>query len=802
MTTLSPVLGFDRLSSTDRSLSMKRASPSSPSDPVAAHYKKPRAGGTDYSANTVASTASPYQYSASAVSGDATTAAYYDYSTDYSATYGDASYYGGSAVASSSSAAPVPHYNPQHYAGANAAAAAAVRGNSIGSGDATGGVAGAEAGNRTVWVGNLPAGTTVEQLLDQVHHGALESAKIVAEKSCAFLVFLDAHDAANFVTAAQRTPPYLRGGELTVRWGKGHAAPVPPHIQAAVAAGATRNVYISNLSPTTTEDELRFDLAQYGEIDNVRIVPPREPGKGHMGFVHFCALAAAMKVVASLGQTNPKYANRRINYGKDRCVPRHANGGGGHMVRANSAAGTFGYGSPAAAAAAPAAYTPQQAHPAPYYQFGAPSHGAPVAFGGTQLRIAEHMVDPTFAYSNNLAYLPPDAHQRMNPPNNRNVYIGGLPEDAIPEDVCNVIRAGLIDKISMLPNKACAFITFIDPQAATLIYYLADTYGMVIRGRRIKLGWGRPSAPPLTTVATAVRTAGATRNVYIGPLPQWLLAVGANAAAAHEHLGGDVAMGESLDDQTPYQGGKASSNQPQQAAIAAELLVDFATFGDIEVIHVLVDKQCAFINYMDIRGAIRAIAEAPVTLANKYGTCRIGYGKDRCAGPIRMPNEAGLPIGGMIPRRATGSFTPAAAMAAATGLPVGAGGFPADTHHHQHHHVQHQLPPQPPMYPQHHPAQQQHAYQPSHAAYATYDERPSSASSSAAVAAAAATLPPKPVVDASGVKTGAAAAAHHAAVAAAAASASAATATAASSTPPGPQDVLELTPEPEDIEGL
>ncbi|KNE59846.1 hypothetical protein AMAG_05299 [Allomyces macrogynus ATCC 38327] len=786
MTTLSPVLGFDRLSSsTDRSLSMKRASPSSPSDPVAAHYKKPRAGGTDYSPATVASTASPYQYSAAAVSGDATTAAYYDYSTDYSATYGDASYFGAGSAVASSSAAPVPHYNPQHYAGGTAAAST-VRGNSM-SGDATGGVAGAEAGNRTVWVGNLPAGTTVEQLLDQVHHGALESAKIVAEKSCAFVVFLDAHDAANF-------------------W---HAAPVPPHIQAAVAAGATRNVYISNLAPTTTEDELRFDLAQYGEIDNVRIVPPREPGKGHMGFVHFCALAAAMKVVASLGQTNPKYANRRINYGKDRCVPRHANGGGGgHMVRANSAASAFGYGSPAAAAA-PTAYTQQQqqhqAHPAPYYQFGAPSHGAPVAFGGTQLRIAEHMVDPTFAYSNNLAYLPPDAHLRMNAPNNRNVYIGGLPEDAIPEDVCNVIRAGLIDKISMLPNKACAFITFIDPQAATLIYYLADTYGMVIRGRRVKLGWGRPSAPPLTTVATAVRTAGATRNVYIGPLPQWLLAVGANAAAAHEHLGGDVAMGESLDDQAPYQGGKASSNQPQQAAIAAELLVDFATFGDIEVIHVLVDKQCAFINYMDIRGAIRAIAEAPVTLANKYGTCRIGYGKDRCAGPIRMPNEAGLPIGGMIPRRATGSFTPAAAMAAATGMPVGAGGFPAEQHHqhHHHHHVQHQLPPQPPMYPQHHPAQQQqHAYQPSHAGYATYDERPSSASSSAAVAAAAATLPPKPVVDASGVKTGAAAAAHHAAVAAAAASASASASTAASSTPLGPQDVLELTPEPEDIEGL
>jgi RNA recognition motif-containing protein len=178
---------------------------------------------------------------------------------------------------------------------------------------------------RTVWIGNLPLGVTVEQLLDQVHFGALESVKIVPEKSCAFLTFLNANDAAAFHQHCQMHRFHIQNIDLNVRWGKstaGAGAALPPNIQLAVANGASRNVYISGVPQGTTDIEVRNDLEQFGELDNIRIVPPREGHKAAICFVHFCSIASAMKCVTTLSQMNPKYAGRRVSYGKDRCIRR------------------------------------------------------------------------------------------------------------------------------------------------------------------------------------------------------------------------------------------------------------------------------------------------------------------------------------------------------------------------------------------------------------------------------------------------------------------------------------------------
>ena len=84
-------------------------------------------------------------------------------------------------------------------------------------------------------------------------------------------------------------------------------------MHAVQQCNASRNVYLSNLDDTTTEQSLRDDLSRFGPIDQVKIVRDK-----NIGFVHFLSIAVAMKVVATLGN-EPEWRNKRINYGKDRC---------------------------------------------------------------------------------------------------------------------------------------------------------------------------------------------------------------------------------------------------------------------------------------------------------------------------------------------------------------------------------------------------------------------------------------------------------------------------------------------------
>ncbi|KAI9183977.1 hypothetical protein H9P43_003030 [Blastocladiella emersonii ATCC 22665] len=479
-------------------------------------------------------------------------------------------------------------------------------------------------GNRTIYLSGLTADISLPLLLDHVHFGPLESARVVPEKGCGFLTFLDPIEAAGFYAAHQHSRLTVAGTELAVHWGRTGAtgaSPIPLNIAAAVAAGASRNVYVPGVPLGTTEAELRADFGPFGEIDSIRIVRPREGHQLGIAFVHFAHIASAMKCVALIAASGPKYAGRRLAYGKDRCAPSPrqqywSQQGGGD------------------AQAAPAA----------------PAWGTP-------------FIDPTFAHSDNLALLPADAHERLNPFATRTVYVGGLPDGAIAEDLCNVLRAGLIEKVSVLPGKhTCGFVTFVDPRAATLVLHLAETHGIVVRGRRVKCGLGKPTPPLAPNVAHAVVAAGATRCVYIGPLTQLFAEVAAavpGATVAPTETGSVTVTTD-----TP------TAAAALQSGVAAVLLADFAPYGAVEVIHVMPHKQCAFVNYANLRGAIRAVAEAPAVLHAKYGYVRIAYGRDRVAAPIRLPREPELPIGGMIPRRNNGSFVPTIAPAQGAGLPA------------------------------------------------------------------------------------------------------------------------------------
>lgn len=179
-----------------------------------------------------------------------------------------------------------------NYGPAAAAAAAAAAGNVTG---------------RTVYVGNLPAGeleetpsqysspdtsldASVDELMNLVRFGPVESVRILTEKSCVFISFLDGATAAAFHADATVKKLTLHGQELKIGWG--HASPVPSQVIHAIAmAKATRNVYLGGLDEHVTESQLRDDLSRFGPIDQVKIV--RDKG---IGFVHFLSITVAMRV--------------------------------------------------------------------------------------------------------------------------------------------------------------------------------------------------------------------------------------------------------------------------------------------------------------------------------------------------------------------------------------------------------------------------------------------------------------------------------------------------------------------------
>lgn len=129
---------------------------------------------------------------------------------------------------------------------------------------------------RTVYIGNLPADASVDELLNLVHFGPLESVRVLPEKSCVFISFLDGATAAAFHADATVKKLGLHGNELKIGWGK--ASPVPSQVlQSIQQSNASRNVYLGGLDEGMTEEMLRDELSRFGLIDQVKIV--REGGE-------------------------------------------------------------------------------------------------------------------------------------------------------------------------------------------------------------------------------------------------------------------------------------------------------------------------------------------------------------------------------------------------------------------------------------------------------------------------------------------------------------------------------------------
>ena len=420
---------------------------------------------------------------------------------------------------------------------------------------------GRQLSSRTIYLGNVTSEISANDILGQVRTGGVEALRFLTERGCAFLDFVSPAAASTFW---HRLPLgkklHVKGRDLRLAWAK---PTIFPHaVETAVRNGATRCVYVGNLgireetsSPHLLADltaSLRRECEPYGMIDTIRILAAKS-----CAFVYFACIADAMKAVDELSRIENRkdkekgQVKRKIMFGKDR-----------------------GLSSPSD-----------------------PKRGIPVS-------------DPVEEGQIRVLPTTPLSFPKPVPP--RTVFLGGVSDATTAEDLCNVIRGGALEKIRLTPEKHCAFVTFIEPEAASSFYEFATHHGVWVRGGRLKAGWGQASMPSHALLA-ALRQ-GASRNVYIGNM--------------------DVhCVGEE------------------------ELRRSFSRFGDIETVNLLRrEKNVAFVSFcllLDAVKAVEGIRKDPLFLQ-----CTVSYGKDRCAQPLPpFQRPCGVPLADqLIPPPISGHF--------------------------------------------------------------------------------------------------------------------------------------------------
>ncbi len=86
------------------------------------------------------------------------------------------------------------------------------------------------------------------------------------------------------------------------------------------------NIYVGNLSYTTTDDELRQAFGAHGEVTSVNIIKDRFSGESRgFGFVEMATNEEAQTAIANLNGT--ELSGRTLNVNEAR--PRTEGGGGG-----------------------------------------------------------------------------------------------------------------------------------------------------------------------------------------------------------------------------------------------------------------------------------------------------------------------------------------------------------------------------------------------------------------------------------------------------------------------------------------
>lgn len=118
--------------------------------------------------------------------------------------------------------------------------------------------------SRTVYVGNIPLGVSLSQVLDFITIGLVESVKMVESKRCAFISFLEEAPTRTFFEQSRKKASKFAGQCAKIGWGD--PTPIQESITDAVNRGANRCIFVGGVENSQTIQGLRDEFVSLGRL--------------------------------------------------------------------------------------------------------------------------------------------------------------------------------------------------------------------------------------------------------------------------------------------------------------------------------------------------------------------------------------------------------------------------------------------------------------------------------------------------------------------------------------------------------
>ena len=250
--------------------------------------------------------------------------------------------------------------------------------------------------------------------------------------------------------------------------------------------------------------------------------------------------------------------------------------------------------------------------------------------------------------------------ERSQPSNT--LWVGNLTPEIREGDIRRAFEPyGAIESVRMLDAKNCAFVTYTNLESSKAAH--ANTYGLKINGVEVKINWGRPNAPQGgggngPHGGGYGGGGGGGGGGYGGPRDGGYggggprdggyggrgggydggYGGGGGFGGGHGGYGGGGPRGPRDDHNTPSPNIWVGNVDPN--VTEHELRTCFDRFGAIDRVKLHPQKNCAFVNFVDLNSALAAKAEMNGFLL--FGQAlRVNFGKPRLPGGDRGDRNFG-----------------------------------------------------------------------------------------------------------------------------------------------------------------
>ncbi|KAF7732146.1 hypothetical protein EC973_006401 [Apophysomyces ossiformis] len=173
----------------------------------------------------------------------------------------------------------------------------------------------AQTPTRSLWLGNIDPGLTVNDLdCYFAPCGTIDSIRILPDRECAFVNFLILEDALRAKEYLNANGNRLGNAAVKVGFGKPEAGPQPSLDMGTNVQGPTRALWIGNIPTTTTPAALQSIFSAFGPIESARVLSNK-----NCGFVNFVVQDDAIRAKKALQNKEimgPGTGTVRIGYAK------------------------------------------------------------------------------------------------------------------------------------------------------------------------------------------------------------------------------------------------------------------------------------------------------------------------------------------------------------------------------------------------------------------------------------------------------------------------------------------------------